>query len=219
MVLLEDTGLTVSVTPFTTEYNALRGVPIASAATAYDCPTSGETHLLIFNECLFLGERLPVSLLCPNQMRAFGLSIRDTPQQLDADLSHDVSFPDNKLRIPLEMEGVVSYFTTRKPTDDELARCARLQMTSDMSWDPRSTHFGQTEQQLRQQPDHEVSMITTTMQLFGDRNEGKPTQRDEFDGAESDLSGRECRRRSSGRAPGRDGECLRRRCKGGMGSV
>jgi hypothetical protein len=53
MVVLEDTGQTVSVTPFTSENNALKGIPIVSAATAYDCPTDGETYLLIFNECLF----------------------------------------------------------------------------------------------------------------------------------------------------------------------
>jgi len=123
MVVLEDTGQTVSVTPFTSEYNALKGIPIVSAATAYDCPTDGETYLLIFNECLFLGERLPVSLLCPNQLRAFGLSVCDTPQQFDADSPHDISFPDSKLRIPLEMEGVVSYFTSRRPTNDEIANC------------------------------------------------------------------------------------------------
>ena len=75
LVVLEDTGQTVSVTPFTSEYSALKGIPIVSAATAYDCLSNGETYLLIFNKCLFLGERLPVSLLCPNQLRAFGLSV------------------------------------------------------------------------------------------------------------------------------------------------
>ncbi len=55
------------------------------AATAYDCPTDGETYLLIFNECLFFAERFSVSLLCPNQLSAFGLSVCDTPQQFDAD--------------------------------------------------------------------------------------------------------------------------------------
>ncbi len=47
MVVLEDTGQTVSVTPFTSEYNALKGNPIVSVATMYDCPTDGETYLLI----------------------------------------------------------------------------------------------------------------------------------------------------------------------------
>jgi hypothetical protein len=51
MVVLEETCQTVSVTPFTSEYNALKEIPIVSAATAYDCPTDGETYLLIFNEC------------------------------------------------------------------------------------------------------------------------------------------------------------------------
>ncbi len=48
MVVLEDTGQTVSVTPFTSEYNALKGIPIVSAATAYDCPTDGETFQRMF---------------------------------------------------------------------------------------------------------------------------------------------------------------------------
>ena len=172
MVVLEDTGLTVSVTPFSSEYDALKGVPIVTAATAYDCPTDGETYLLIFNETLFLGDRLPVSLLCPNQMRAFGLSVRDTPQQFDSDSTHDISFPDGTLRIPLEMEGVVSYFTSRKPTDEEVVRCTRLTMTSDASWDPRSTHFGQTETQLRLHDDFQISMADTTMQLSGTGTRG-----------------------------------------------
>jgi hypothetical protein len=167
MVVLEDTGQTVSVTLFTSEYNALKGIPIVSAATAYDCPTDGETYLLIFNEFLFLGDRLPVSLLCPNQLRAFGLSVCDTPQQFDADSPHDISFPDSKLRIPREMEGVVSYFTSRRPTDDEIANCTRLEMTSEAVWDPRSPHFGQTETQLRERGDSKVSMVSTTMQLSG----------------------------------------------------
>ena len=75
MVVLEETDQTVSVTPFTSEYNALKGIPIVSTAMTYDCLTDSETYLLIFNECLFLGERLPVSLLCPNQLRVFGLSV------------------------------------------------------------------------------------------------------------------------------------------------
>ena len=85
MVVLEDSGQTVCVTPFTSEFNALKWIPIVSAAMAYNCPTDGEIYLLIFNECLFLGERLPVSLLCHNQLKAFGLFVCDTPQQFDAD--------------------------------------------------------------------------------------------------------------------------------------
>jgi hypothetical protein len=137
-----------------------------TVATAYDCTTDGETYLLIFNETLFLGERLPVSLLCPNQMRAFELSVQDTPQQFDSDSTHDISFPDGALQIPLEMEGLVSYLTSRKPTDEEIVRCTRLPMTSDASWDPQSTHFGQTKIQMHLHDDLQISMTDTTMQLL-----------------------------------------------------
>jgi hypothetical protein len=114
-----------------------------------------------------------VSLLCPNQLRAVGLSVCDTPQQSDTDSPHDISFPDSKLRIPLEMEGVTSYFTSRRPTDDEITNCTRLEMTSETAWDPRSPNFCQTETQLRERGDSKVSMVSTTrMQLSGTGTQG-----------------------------------------------
>ena len=109
-----------------------------------------------------------MSFLCPNQLRAFGLSVCDTPQQFDADSPHDISFPDSKLRIPLKMEGVVSYFPSRGPTNDEIANCTRLEMTSDAAWDPRSQHFRQTETQLCERGvDSNVFMVSTLTQLSG----------------------------------------------------
>ncbi len=113
-----------------------------------------------------------MSLLCPNQLRSFGLSVCDTPQQVNADSPHDISFPDTKLRIPLEMEGVVSYFPSRQPTNNEIANCSRLETTSDAAWDPRSQHFRQTETQLRERGNSNVFMVSTTTQLSGTGTQG-----------------------------------------------
>ena len=52
MVLLERTGMLVSVSPYSDEYESLKGIPVATCATAFDCPKTGETFVLIFNETL-----------------------------------------------------------------------------------------------------------------------------------------------------------------------
>ncbi|CAJ1936118.1 unnamed protein product [Cylindrotheca closterium] len=54
-------------------------VPIVSGATAYDCPQSGNTFILIFNKALYYGNRLDHSLINPNQVRKFGIPLWDNP--------------------------------------------------------------------------------------------------------------------------------------------
>jgi hypothetical protein len=63
----------VSVSPIIGEYEPLEQIPIASVATAWDHPDTGETYLLILNEALCFGDRMSHSLICPNQLRDFGL--------------------------------------------------------------------------------------------------------------------------------------------------
>ena len=50
-------------------------------------------------------------------MRANNVVVDDVPQHLAAS---SLYFLDIALRIPLEMEGVISFLTTRPPTDTEL---------------------------------------------------------------------------------------------------
>jgi hypothetical protein len=65
------------------------------------------------------------------------------------------------------MEGVVSYFPSRQPTNDDIAHCTLLEMTSDAARDPRSQHFRQTETQLGEPGNSTVFMVSTTTQLSG----------------------------------------------------
>jgi hypothetical protein len=69
MVLLEASGETVQVSPYSPEYQPLSDIPIATCATAYDNPETGEVILLIFGQALYFGDRLATSLLSPNQIR------------------------------------------------------------------------------------------------------------------------------------------------------
>jgi hypothetical protein len=77
--LLWYTDHTVSVSPFIGEYKPLKDIPIASVVMAWDDPTNGSTILLVINEALYFGKRMPYSLLCPNQLRSHGIIVNDVP--------------------------------------------------------------------------------------------------------------------------------------------
>ena len=43
------------------------------------------------------------------------------------------------------MDGTVSYFTSRKPTDNEIRNAPRLELTSQQDWNPHSNEFEERE--------------------------------------------------------------------------
>jgi hypothetical protein len=126
----------VSVSPFIGEYEPLEQIPIASVATAWDHPDTGETYLLILNEALYFGDRMSHSLICPNQLRDFGLRVNDVPPCYDSTSTHSIIIPDSNLELPLHTRGVFSYLETRKPTQFKLDNCQRIELTSASPWDP-----------------------------------------------------------------------------------
>ena len=64
-IVLEFTGRHATVEAYSPDYPS-KQVPSATVATAYDCPTSGASYVLIVNEALYFGGNLTFSLLCPN---------------------------------------------------------------------------------------------------------------------------------------------------------
>ncbi len=133
-VVLDLTGKVVSVSPFCdSEYQSIEAVPVATVATAYDCPDTGKVYILEINKALYFGDRMNYTLLCPNQLRANGVQVHDCPKQFDASSRHSVYVPSNDLEIPLSMRGVISGFTTRRTTPDELEDLAtHVELTSEV---------------------------------------------------------------------------------------
>jgi hypothetical protein len=123
----------------------LTSVPILSVALEYDCQTLYQTFILIFHQVLYI-EQLERCLLCPNQLRANEIEVNDCPfmflpPHLHSDHSHTIITP--QLRIPLQLNGVISYFTCRKPTVAEIEdpdRFPRIEMTSEGLWYPDAEH-------------------------------------------------------------------------------
>jgi hypothetical protein len=112
----------VSVSSFIGEYQPLEDIPPASVATAWDDPKDGSVVILIIDEALYFGDRMPHTLLCPNQLRFNGLIVNDTPRMFSLDSTQSIIIP-GKLELPLKMRGILMYLATRKPTERELLEC------------------------------------------------------------------------------------------------
>ena len=148
--MFSTTGKTVFVSPFSDAYDPIPGIPIGSVATRWTNPDNGEPLLIVINEALFFGEKMPNTLLCPNQMRANGVHVSGTPKQFDPKSTHCISVcdPDHAgvvLRIPLKLVGVISCFDSDYPSDDDMKSLRRVNLTDDNVWDPYSSLFADQE--------------------------------------------------------------------------
>ena len=126
------------------------------AVVAYDDPADGRAWMLVFNQSILI-PGMKHNLVCPMQMRDNDIFVNDEPKHMVEDPSeynHAITVPsvtvdDEPFRIPLSLDGVVSYFPTRKPTWDEYNGTPEervIHMTaSSPEWDPSSNRFSQEE--------------------------------------------------------------------------
>ena len=136
-LVLHHTGRTVTVEPFSPDLGAVEEVPIVTAATAYDCPKTGATYILIIHEALHI-PAMESTLLSPNQLRDFGVLVNTTPPQYEPDSSFGITVPAEELHIPFELQGVIAGFDSRLPTHSELSDplLPEIELTSDLPWNP-----------------------------------------------------------------------------------
>lgn len=143
--IYEDTAQQCTVYPYSTKYKP-KVVTIAHGGTAYD-HSDGKTYILDVNNGFNMINELSTSLLNPNQLRANGIVVDDTPIHLSSDgqSTHSIFIPDIDLRIPLQLDGIISYIPTRLPTSDEINNCLHVILTSSVDWDPYSEDFNRQE--------------------------------------------------------------------------
>jgi len=132
------TGKICDVEPFLSDLPNQQGVQICSWATAYD-DGDGGTYILVINEALWIGEKMQHSLINPNQVRAYGISLCNDPMDPNQQLGMTIQ----DTFIPFIMAGTTCSFTTRTPTSWELDNCPHLEITSDSEWNPSAPHFMQ----------------------------------------------------------------------------
>ncbi len=55
--------------------------------------------------------------------------------------THSLYCPEEDIRLPLSLQGVISYFETRTPTPEEVESCTWVVLTDHREWDPHSDSF------------------------------------------------------------------------------
>lgn len=132
-VVLQYTNRVADVYAYNKSLKPVQNVPIVSGATAYDCPKTRSTYILVVNEALYYGTQLDHSLLNPNQLRSYGVDFWDNPFDTDRPLCIDIN---RDVQIPLVTTGTKVQFKSRVPTTEELKSCPHLQLTSKAEWNP-----------------------------------------------------------------------------------
>lgn len=116
--LLEYTGQVFEISPFLDSTDAVQNIPIACCCTVWTPPETGKeyliiAYLIIAGEMLSFGLTLENSLLNPNQLRAFGLSVNDNPFDTLSEFEITVS---GDVLIPFETTGTIVHFESRVPS-------------------------------------------------------------------------------------------------------
>ena len=130
------TGELCSVMPFSSHYKPRDNVPVARCATAYTCPHTGQSILLIADQVLWFGIDLPNTLINPNQVRSFGYSLCDDPWDPNRPLGLDTE----DLFIPFAADGSTLYFDSRVPSSWELENLPTIVLTAP-HWNPAELYM------------------------------------------------------------------------------
>ena len=172
--ILFETGHTVRVSPFTSSLGTI-DAPIITACVAYDDLKTHETYLLVFHQSIYIND-MDTNLLCPFQLRSFDVVVNDIPLQhipipKRSHTDHSIITNDPQVQIPLSLDGVISYFNTRRPTIEEIndPSLIRIQMTSDNVWDPFNESFTRNEHQNREHLLYTSALSTNSFNNFCQR--------------------------------------------------
>ena len=129
------TGQQCEVQGFHDTFAPVPDVPIATVATAWSNPLTGEGYILIFHEALYFGRNMDHSLINPNQLQHYGVRVNDNPYNRAPDWAMGIELEQDK-HIPFYLQGSTIFFNSRYLSDDELESYPHVVLTSDKPWDP-----------------------------------------------------------------------------------
>ena len=113
----------------------------------YEDPYTGHNVVLVVRNALYVPS-MKNNLIPPFIMREKGVQVKDTPKihisEPDED-EHAIVFPETKLRIPLQLWGVFSYFPSRMPTVEELQGAEDIYMLTPSQFHPHDEAYAANE--------------------------------------------------------------------------
>jgi hypothetical protein len=74
------------------------------------------------------------------------LQYHDCPSQFDSLSTHAIYSPESNTTIPLQLDGIISYFESYQPTDEDMVFLPHIVLTSVDEWDPYSNTFTEKEE-------------------------------------------------------------------------
>ena len=151
----------VKVNGFTPKLGS-KTVDLVDAALVYECEFTGKILIMIIMNTLHLKE-IKHHLLSPFIMRLAGVEVNEQPKfmkRYPTTKHHSVYLPNDDLRLPLSIKGIVSYLPTQKPSRKEYLDIeTRLELTPPLSeWDPHNLSYGISEHCML---DHDGNIATT----------------------------------------------------------
>ena len=142
---------TCEVEPFDPTIGTAKKITIVDAALAYDCPYSLKTYVLLIRNALHV-KSISHNLVPPFILREAGIDVNEVPKihRIEPSIDdHSIYFPEEKLRIPLQLWGIFSFFHSRVPTLDEVYHSEKIFLTPDSNdWNPYSDHFALNEESM-----------------------------------------------------------------------
>ena len=80
-------------------------------------------------------------------MRSNGIAVDDDPKHLSVNCAstHSIYIPSMDLRIPLELDGVISFINIWYPNESEVENCTHISLTSSSVWELHSETFVEQE--------------------------------------------------------------------------
>ena len=162
-VVLSYTGKECEVSPYSSEYEAIRNTPVVTGAMVWTNTMDGMAYLLILHESLWMGDELDHTLVNPNKLQAYGVSVQDNP----FDAKH-LSITTDDASVELYSEGTIICGDTRTPTESKLGRLPQLILTSPHDWDPHNICFpscsGQSSDNIPIESNHSILAVDTLLQ-------------------------------------------------------
>ena len=155
VLITHDTGKSANVGPFSEQLGKIKDVPIIDCVVAHDCTYSGKTYYLAMYNALYIPS-MKENLIPPFVIRRQGNIVNDIPkiQVLNpTEEDHCLILDHSRVKIPLKLDGITSFFHTRKPRMDEYQQAMASDQIIDLNvnesdWNPQDHQFAQDEENM-----------------------------------------------------------------------
>jgi len=95
-----------------------------------------------------VGNKMEHTLVNPNQMRLFGMTVQDNPV---CESPLYIILEDGDFVLPLQMKGTNVMANTRSPTAQELQDCTHIVVLSEHPWDPHCVRFPESSRTVQEE--------------------------------------------------------------------